>query len=287
MADEKAPQARDPNPAVLPAKDANIDRHTCRRIVPMQVLSLGMPRTGTCSMKAALEILGYKHCYHSFDIDANVRDLDMWAEACAAKYEGKGKFGRAEFDQLLGHCMAVTDAPCSTFAAELIDAYPDAKVILVERDIEAWYRSFNILMELPFIPWLRLVALLDPSWTGKRARFWQKWLANEFGATTLEKAQEVTRARYRAHNATVRRVAPKERFLDYELGSGWEPLCKFLGKQVPDVPFPRLNEATELKKTLRIMQRKNMRRALHNVAGGLGLCIVVVCGSYYWWNRRV
>ncbi|KAJ7640960.1 hypothetical protein FB45DRAFT_1021743 [Roridomyces roridus] len=270
-----ADNARDSD-LVLHVKDANIDRHTCRRIVPMEVLSM--------AMKAALEILGYKHCYHGFDIDTNVRDLDMWAEACAAKYEGKGKFGRAEFDQLLGHCMAVTDAPCSSFAAELIDAYPEAKVILVEREIEAWFKSFNILMELPFMPSLRIAALLDPSWTGKRTRFWQKWLANEFGATTLDKVREVARARYRAHNAKVRSVTPQERLLEYELGSGWEPLCEFLGKQVPDVPFPRLNEAAELKEKLRVRSGKSVRRGLHNLASGLGICAAVAWG-YYWWKR--
>jgi hypothetical protein len=89
-------------------------------------------------MKAALHILGYDDVYHGTDVYSNIKDCDMWIDALNAKYFGKGKpFGRAEFDKLLGHCAAITDGPANCFGPELIDAYPTAKVVLVERDFDA------------------------------------------------------------------------------------------------------------------------------------------------------
>ncbi|KAJ7606804.1 P-loop containing nucleoside triphosphate hydrolase protein [Roridomyces roridus] len=278
MADGTSLRARHPD---LYLKDANIDRHACRRVVPMEVLSLGMGRTGTVSMQAALRILGYNDCYHGFDIFLNVKDCDMWMEAFAAKYQGKGKFGRAEFDRLLGHCMAVTDAPCNSFGPELIDAYPEAKVILVEREIESWYKSFSIVAEGIYGPGVQRATILDPFWTGRSLGVLRQWLALEFGANSLEKAKEVARERYRAHYAEIRRVTPKERLLEYELGSGWEPLCKFLGKPVPDVPFPRLNEAETLKEKIGILRWQARKRVLTNT----GAVLVVAFGLYHWLRR--
>ncbi|KAJ7606872.1 hypothetical protein FB45DRAFT_949369 [Roridomyces roridus] len=259
----------------------NIDRRTCRRVVPMEVLSLGMSRTGTASIKAALEILGYNDCYHGSSICANAQDVEMWMEAYAAKFEGRGTFGRAEWDKLLGHCVAVTDAPCNVFAAELIDAYPEAKIILVERDIESWDKSFGILIDGTF-RLSRIAGFLDPFWAGRVVGSMRRWMADGFGARTPEEARKNARSRYRAHYAQVRSLAPKDRLLEYELGSGWEPLCKFLGKEVPNVPFPRTNEAVELREELERLRSACVVRAMRNVAGGLLVCVGLALASYYW-----
>ena len=65
----------------------------------------------------------------------------MWLEAIEAKFDGKGKpYGRAEFDKLLGHCQGVSDIPAILFAEELIAAYPEAKVILTNRNFDTWYK---------------------------------------------------------------------------------------------------------------------------------------------------
>ncbi|KAJ7508597.1 hypothetical protein B0H11DRAFT_1965820, partial [Mycena galericulata] len=220
-------------------------------------------------MKAALEILRYKDCYHFFNVFTNIRDCDMWMEAFAAKYQGKGKFGRAEFDKLLGHCMAVTDAPCNAFAPELIEAYPEAKVILVERDLEALYTSFNIVLETIFQPHFRVAVFLDPFWNGKLGGMVYTWMIEQFGAPNLE------RKVYQEYYAEVRRVTPKDRLLEYQLGSGWEPLCQFLGKDVPDMPFPRINDAASYKEKMVVLGRKGVARALRNVVGAFMFCAAV------------
>lgn len=68
------------------------------------------------------------------------RDCEMWTRAIRAKFDGEGDFGKAEWDQLLGHCQAVCDLPAAAFAPELIAAYPNAKVILTNRDPDSWHK---------------------------------------------------------------------------------------------------------------------------------------------------
>lgn len=68
----------------------------------------------------------------------------MWMDALTAKFDGKGSFGREEWDALLGHCQAVSDWPAVAFAPELIAAYPDAKVILTTRDVDSWHKYDSV-----------------------------------------------------------------------------------------------------------------------------------------------
>jgi hypothetical protein len=98
---------------------------TSKRKVPMEVLSLGMGRTGTCSMREALHILGVRHTYHGFDTFDSPGDFLYWEKAADAKFYGKGKpYGREEFDEFLGHCAGTTDLP-ALFAEDMIAAYPE------------------------------------------------------------------------------------------------------------------------------------------------------------------
>lgn len=143
-----------------------IDRRYGKRQVPMKVLALGLCRTGTdcefslsisffkhgfaglqltsihIALRQALRTLGYNDTYHGYVAALeNPRDCELWYEALRAKYDGVGKpFEREDFDQLLGNCQAVCDFPAAAFAKELIEAYPEAKVILTERDVDEWHR---------------------------------------------------------------------------------------------------------------------------------------------------
>lgn len=254
------------NYAAMLVQDQNIDRRKCQRVVPMEVLSLGYSRTGTMSMQNAFRILGYPNPYHFSSMYGNVQDCDMWVDALRAKYEGVGSFGRAEFDQLLGHVGAVTDAPCILFAAELLDAYPDAKVVLVERDIDAWYKSFETLVTAAMNPFLNLFCYTDPAWMGRIQKVGMMWMKYQVGATTSNEAKANAKDMYRAYYADIRRITPKEKLLEYKLGSGWEPLCAFLGKDVPDVPFPHSNESTALKSVFEEMGKKAMKNSASNLA---------------------
>ena len=176
--------------------DSNIDRRKCKREVPMEVLNLGFPRTGTAcrttqvfetcpttlltcaaAMRLALDILEIP-CYHGFLLYSNIRDCDMWIEALDAKFQGKGKpFQRADWDQLLGSYSAVADVPAVAFAEDLIEAYPEAKVVLVERDVENWYKSFDdALINESFNPVLLWISKFDPRYTGRLKRMAHGWI---------------------------------------------------------------------------------------------------------------
>lgn len=205
----------------------------------------------------------------------------MWIEAFEAKYKGKGQpFGRAEFDKILGHCAAVTDAPCTEFGPELIDAYPEAKVVLVEREFSAWYKSFSIIAENSFDPVFKITAILDPYWAGRARKMAFLWLNGRYGQTSQE-IKDNLRKVYDEHYATIRRVTPPERLLEYKLGSGWEPLCKFLDKPIPDVPFPWLNEGERLKEFFKFLEKRVATNALKNVISVIGP-LAVLGYAIYW-----
>jgi hypothetical protein len=265
--------------ALIKNPDQNIDRRGAKRVVPMEVLSLGLHRTGTLSMQEAYSILGYQNPYHYASLVSNVKDADMWNEALRAKYSGKGRpYGRAEFDQLLGHCGAVTDTPICNFWKELIEAYPEAKVVLVERDEEKWLRSWAVLIRGVFNPFGQYVLrFTDPYWFGRILTCGRWWAGGMYGSVTFEGAQKNAAAVYRAHYRDIRAAVPKDRLLNYQLGSGWEPLCKFLGKEVPDVPFPHRNEAEVLENAFGALFAKALRRSALNIA-----VVVGAIAGLYW-----
>lgn len=112
----------------------------------MEVLSLGFSRTGTLSMQEAHRILGFPKPHHYSSIFANILDTDYWIELLGVKHDRDQHVSKASFDQLLGHSGAVSDTPCVVFWKELIDAYPQAKIVPVERDMEKWLSNCQILL---------------------------------------------------------------------------------------------------------------------------------------------
>ncbi|KAJ7218446.1 P-loop containing nucleoside triphosphate hydrolase protein [Mycena pura] len=219
----------------------DIDRRGATRKVPMVLLCLGYSRTGTASMRVALELLGYHETNHGFRVMMNPSDREMWTEAINAKFFGKGRlYGRAEWDQLLGHCMAVADVPHILFAEELVAAYPEAKVVLTIRDPDRWWASYSgtiaEMLRAPhgLHPWL------VPRTLAKMRAFQHLVFRALFG--TSSPTPEVAKACFVAHYDAVRRLVPRERLLEYHVGEGWSRLCVFLEKPVPEEPFPKLND---------------------------------------------
>ena len=258
------------------------------RSVPMQVLSLGLPRTGTASMQSALQILGYNHTAHGFDMISHPEVGAPWMEAVNAKFLNKGKpYGRAEFDALLGDCAAVTDMPCAAFWEELIAAYPEAKIILVERDVEDWYQSFDVIITELFSRAADLsVEYLEPLVGSQSALMSRKMIYGYFHANTPSQLRQNARQVYQEHYKRIRQAAPKDRLLEYRLGDGWEPLCKFLGKNMPDaVPFPKKNEAAALRAKFRDEQWRLLRRAAMALIKFLVPILVIMTAMSYWCRR--
>lgn len=258
--------------------DRNIDRRTCHRIVLMQVLSLGAPRTGTLSMQEALGILGYANPYHFANVLCNAKDSDMWLDALDAKYNPrstKKPFGKREFDQLLGENSAIMDVPAIMFWRELMEAYPDAKIVLVGRNEESWLRSIRGLADGVLNPLGRYVLrYTDPATSGRVLNLGFTWLRYFFGVEgplTVESVVARAPETYRAHYREIRKTVPPHKLLEYKLGTDWEPLCKFLGKDIPNVPFPHQNDATALELGFTVFFKRALVTSARNIAVALGI----------------
>lgn len=252
--------------------------------VSMEDNSYDNPHGDFCvlAMQAALGILGMR-CYHSkLWVSSNLGDTEMWNEALDAKYYGKGRpYGRREFDQILHDFHAVSDVGALAFVPELLEAYPEAKVLLVERDVESWYKSFerNNIRAI-WDPFTRAVSHLD-RWTLSPIRAtMDRWVQGCLDCHSADEMREKARDIYRGHYALVRELTPKGRLLEFRLDQGWEPLCKFLDVPVPDEPFPRLNETAWFEEKVRLLVRRGIRTVLIK-AVLYGAPVVVALGLVY------
>ena len=219
--------------------------------------------------QAALEILGCKPTYHGYTPLYNIDECAKWIRAFDAKYHKRGPlFTRDDWDDLLGNYCGVTDSPAICFAEELIATYPEAKVVLVERDIEKWYQSFSVLIEEMYNPIVSVLRVLDPQVLGPTATMYNYVYRDRRGFCRTDNKKELhdtAKTLYREHYEHVRRLCPKDRLLNFRLDDGWGPLCDFLGKERPDVPFPRLNEGAALAEKFKEFQKRSMLLVLRNL----------------------
>jgi len=237
--------------------DTDINRRACTRKVPMKVLILGLGRTGTASMRAAMKELGYVDTYHMMNCSIeNPPDALMWMDALTAKYDKQGKpFTREDWDQLLGNAQAVCDWPSIAFAKELIEAYPEAKVVLTNRDVHSWHASTmkTVYWRVtdPELRWLSHFDWAASMYYPMLKKFFDTFFEGDFP----NKGKDV----FNRHYAEVRSLVPKERLLEYKVTEGWEPLCKFLGEPVPKgSSFPNVNDNSDFVARSRRRNRNQM-----------------------------
>lgn len=200
----------------------------------LKVIGAGFGRTGTLSLKSALEELGLGPCYHMVETHEHPEHDAMWL--ALAKGEA------TDWRSMLKGYASTVDWPTTYFWKDLAAANPDAKIILTLRDPEAWYRSAAATI---FARMLEFEALRsDPAAAVDEARRRHMEMVNTiviektFGGS-LDKHHAIQV--FNAHNEDVRRSVPSERLLVYEPGEGWEPLCEFLGLPVPATPYPKVN----------------------------------------------
>jgi hypothetical protein len=203
----------------------------------VKVLGVGVGRTGTLSLKAALERLGFGPCFHGRHVLDHPDRLPLWQAAATGAAVDWG----ALFD---GYASSV-DWPGAAFWRPLTAAFPAAKVILTVRDADRWYDSvhatiFRMFGYGPPDPRVdearRIVPGLDVFTAFHREIIWHGFFAGRFADRSY--AIRV----YEEHNAAVRREVPASRLLVIEPGAGWVPLCGFLGVPVPAEPYPHLND---------------------------------------------
>jgi hypothetical protein len=237
-------------------------------------------------MKEALRILGHEQVHHAYELYSHPEQCRQWLAAWDAKAKGLGEtLDRHYWDKILAGYTAVTDMPAVCFAKELIDAYPEAKVVLVQRDEKAWLRSFKTAVIDTYFDNSLITAsisLFDRELMRPLHFLWSRLLASKDGfleGTTKEQVEENALKIYRKHNALVISHTPTKNLLLFNLKDGWEPLCAFLGTEIPKVPFPNVNEGDAVKDIVAAFTKKSMIRAARNLA-----IVCVSCATaYYLW----
>lgn len=194
----------------------------------LKIIGAGFGRTGTRSLKDALEILGFGPCYHMVEVFQHPEHVAHWE--AAAKGEA------IDWNEIFHGYQATLDWPCCTFYKQLMSAYPDARVLLSVREPEKWYESVKSTIyqssHKGVTPDMVAAAVLPMTnqvvWNGT---FHDRFEEKEYAISVFNQ-----------HNEEVKSYMPPEKLLVYQVKDGWEPLCAFLGVPVPDVPFPRLND---------------------------------------------
>ncbi|KAI8635260.1 hypothetical protein F5Y19DRAFT_5533 [Xylariaceae sp. FL1651] len=213
----------------------------------LSVIHASLFRMGTRSMTAAYRTLGYR-VDHGMDNRLNPWELlEEAAEATfphAPDVRPRPPHTREDWDRLWGNEFDIATDLGSVFSLEFIKAYPNAKVVVVQRDFEPWFKSFTDgPLSALFGPIPELFLALAYYGAGSRVKFaMHKLLLGFFHAKDRAEIDANARETYDNYFKTVRAMVPPENLLEYKLGDGWEPLCEFLGKPVPDMPFPRLND---------------------------------------------
>ncbi|NVB39172.1 sulfotransferase family protein [Pseudenhygromyxa sp. WMMC2535] len=213
----------------------------------LRVIGAGFGRTGTLSLKHALETLLGGRCYHMMEVIENGH-ADFWLR--------KARGEAVDFEQVLGDYVAAVDWPTTRFYADLAERYPEAKVVLSVRDPGRWYESAkDSIFELSKIVRQAPQTWLTPLSSKMRAMpdmvhavVWD----GEFDGRFADRDYAISV--FEAHTEAVKRTIPAERLLVYEIRDGWEPLCEFLELPVPSEPMPRVNDREAMQKRLRIMK---------------------------------
>ncbi len=213
----------------------------------IEVIGAGAGRTGTTSLKLALEILGFDPCYSMAEVFM-FRHAKFWlrvTNGCTFDFE----------EVFASHSKvykASCDLPASMFWREQLQKYPDAKVILTVRDPEKWYKSCSgtIFCMMPNGPFSKFGVKVSTYVSGVSAMFAQL-IVRDFFRNDWRKESLINC--FNEHNAKVIKECPKDKLLVYEVGQGWEPLCTFLDKPIPTVPFPNVNDSKAFQTRVRFI----------------------------------
>ncbi len=193
----------------------------------IKVVGAGLGRTGTHSLKLALERLLGGRCYHMIEVFGLPEHVPLWTAA--------GKGNPPDWADMLSDFSAIVDWPGGSFWPELSAAFPDAPVLLSTRSPESWWKSAN---DTIFQGLRAGIELTDGFPEMIEAIFSSRF-------TMALDDPEACMAAFERHNAAVRAGVPAERLTEWSPGDGWEPLCTMLGVDVPDEPFPHVNTTEE------------------------------------------
>ena len=200
-------------------------------VVTLRVVGAGFGRTGTLSLKRALETLGFGPCYHMAEVAAHPDHVDLWRRAWR---------GEDVWAELFDGFGAAVDWPAAAFWQPLADIYPDAKVVLSLRDGDSWFKSAT---DTIFRSMLEGLASEDATIRERLLMAKEIIVDGTFNGDLTDRANAI--AAYEANIAVVRATVPASRLVEVHAKDGWAPLCAGLGVAEPDEPYPRVNTTEE------------------------------------------
>ncbi|MDE3203311.1 MAG: sulfotransferase family protein [Acidobacteriota bacterium] len=198
----------------------------------LRVIGAGVGRTGTHSLKIALEALLSGPCHHMVEVFAHPEQVPVWINAIDGH--------PVDWSALMAGYVAQVDWPGASFWPELLEDNPDALVILSVRDPQAWYTSANNTI---FAGMERNDDELAP-WMAAMKRLLGNRFSNDLGNP------DAMIAAFEQHNETVRSQVPADRLLEWSPDDGWQPLCNRLERPVPEQPFPLTNTTAQFQARL-------------------------------------
>ncbi len=207
----------------------------------LSVIGAGFGRTGTLSVKIALEMIGIGRCYHMMEVFGRPEHIALWRDAANGV--------QVDWDALFADFAASVDWPGCYFWQQLVEHYPDAKVLLTVRDAERWYQSVRDTIYQAMMRGL-LLPIDSPLARAQHDMAVKIVLDRTFGGRFEDRAHAI--GVYERHNQEVRDAVPPERLLVYDVAEGWQPLCSFLGRPIPNEPFPRVNSTAQFRDALRL-----------------------------------
>ena len=243
--------------------------------VKLQVIGAGLSRTGTASFSRALEILLHGPVYHGgtqttlgpeIEIKSWIQILSHWP---ARNDADKRLILDLMAGRLAGYA-ATTDAPASGLVPELMELYPDAKIVCTVRDPKAWAKSVEAISNTTTMWFLRFVLFPLPA-----LRYFVDYInvLREAWIKLYGEREPLTVQTYNRHIDWLKEIVPADRLVFFDVKDGWGPLCEALGKEVPDgIAFPRINDGEAIDR----FAIKHVQRGLVRWAGIVAVCVTVI-----------
>ena len=214
----------------------------------LKVVGAGFGRTGTLSLKTALEKLGFGPCYHMMEVFPRPEHVGMWHRLA---FENQ-----IDWEALFAGFQATVDWPSARWWREIADHYPNAKVLLSVRDPEAWYKS---MIETIYQPMKSSAPDDAPELLRMQNQMVRKAILGETFDNRFEDKAHALEV-FARHTQEVRDAIAPSRLLVFDVREGWAPLCRFLDVPIPDEPFPRLNDTATTQAMIRMMRELAPKR---------------------------
>ena len=198
----------------------------------LEIIGPRFGRTGTNSLRLALEHLGFGPCHHMFEVRDKPELLPDWEAAARGE--------TVDWDKVFRGYRSQVDWPGARYWRELAQHFPKAKVILSVRDPDAWFDS----LQATIAPFLAARGTHPSPHVNAIAEMGHRAIEVEIFDNRLSDRDHATRV-FRKHIAEVQSEIPAQRLLTFDLRDGWQPLCDFLEVEVPDIAFPKTNSSKE------------------------------------------